>query len=508
MKDKLTIKIIACLLLVAMLFSITACSKQQSVSQEDGTQSKTSQKGCDEQKTAETKDAGKKVTLTVVVQNNVESFLPGDNENKNAIIDYLKEGSGFDFKWIILPKDQPTEKLNMMMASGDDLDVVRLVDRNLFGAYLAQKALAPLDEYIPDCPNMQKFIPEETWAPVTSKGKIYAVGIPASYEATSSIVVRQDWLDELGLKVPVTPDDYRNILIALKQKTEYPFSCIGLSAVGGFAGAFGLGTTYAARNDKVVYTYIEPEAKEYLTYMNKLYKEELIDPECPINKSASLKEKVITNKVGMSVLGWAEMLPIDNDFKVKVPNGKLNVIAPPIGANGESGFAKTSPLYCMLSVPAKSKHKEEAMQFLDFMCKKEVHTFISFGEEGKHFIRENGEVKLTAEYQNWRWQMYYVLVDTPEAFSVRCRDKGFKPYFDQMVPHATLRDISQLTPPHDEVSSIASDLWKTTEEYYMKMITGDMPIEKFDVYVEQWKARKGEEALKVLNEWYVNEYKK
>jgi putative aldouronate transport system substrate-binding protein len=507
-KAKFIIRIITCVLLAAMIFSTTACTKQQSASQQDGTQSKTTEKGGNVPDPTQTKDTGKKVTLSVVVQNNVESFLPGDNENKNAIIDFLKEGTGFNFNWIILPKDQPTEKLNMMMASGDDLDVVRLVDKNLFGAYLSQTALAPLDEYIPNCPNMKKFIPDETWAPVTWQGKIYAVGIPASYEASSSVVVRQDWLEELGLKEPVSLEDYQNTLTTLTQKTEYPFSCVGLSVVGGFAGAFGLGTTYAVKNDKVVYTYIEPEAKEYIAYMKKLYKENLIDPECPINKDASLKEKIINNKVGMTVLGWAGMLPIDNDFKVKVPNGKLKVIAPPVGANGKSGFQKTPPLYCMLSVPAKSKHKEEAMQFLDFMCKEEVHSFISFGKEGEHFVKENGEIKLTPEYQNWRWQMYYVLVDTPAAFAVRCRDKGFKPYFDEMVPYATLRDISQLAPPYKEVSSIASDLWKVTEEYFMKMITDEMPIEEFNKFVEQWKARKGEEALKVLNDWYANEYKK
>lgn len=266
MKGKLSIKFIACLLLVFMLASIAACSSQN-VSKQGGTESTNIKGGDDGTKTTGTKDAGGKVTLTVVVQNNVESFLPGQDENNNAIIDYLEEGTGFDLNWIILPKDQPNEKLNMMLASGDDLDVVRLTDRNLFGSYLSQNVLAPLDEYISNCPNIQKFIPDETWTPVTWQGKRYAVGIPQSYDATSGVVVRQDWFDELGLKAPVTLEDYRNTLVALKEKTEYPFSCSGLSVIGGFAGAFGIGTAYAVKNDKVVYTYVEPEAKEYLAYM-------------------------------------------------------------------------------------------------------------------------------------------------------------------------------------------------------------------------------------------------
>jgi len=81
--------------------------------------------------------ADKKVTLTVVVPYNVESFLPGEDENNNEIINYLREKSGFDLKWIILPPDQPWEKVSMMLASGDPPDIINCTDRTIFGQGLS-----------------------------------------------------------------------------------------------------------------------------------------------------------------------------------------------------------------------------------------------------------------------------------------------------------------------------------------------------------------------------------
>ena len=123
MKGIRSIKFTAWLLLIFMLAStFTACSTQKA-SQTGDTSAATTKEGAGSTQPAATKDTGGKVTLTVVVQNNVESFLPGQDENNNAIIDYLEKGSGFDLNWVILPKDQPNEKLNMMLAAGEDLDI-------------------------------------------------------------------------------------------------------------------------------------------------------------------------------------------------------------------------------------------------------------------------------------------------------------------------------------------------------------------------------------------------
>ncbi len=461
--------------------------------------------------------AEKKVTLTVVVPYNVETFLPGEDENNNEIINYLEEKSGFDLKWIILPPDQPWEKVSMMLASGDPPDIINCTDRNIFGQYLQQGVIAPIDEYLPNCPNINKLVPKEIWSAVTWKGKRYAVPIPQNQyiSGTNGIFVRKDWLRELGFKKeaeskePIPLNTYYRMLTAIKNKKKVvPFTVGSTGIITGFAGAFGIGTAYKVKGNKIVYSYVQPEAKEYLTYMNKLYKEGLLDPEFPVNKAGNIQEKLVAGRAAMAVVGWADALPIDRSFKEKNPKGELGYIAPPKGPRGWGIANHSSPLRTTLIIPAQSKNKKEAMQFLDLMTRPDIYNFVSFGIEGKHYVREKGEIKLLPEYQNRRWQIYYILVDTQEAFAVRLRDKGFKVYSDQVVPYCNLYPIDGYAPPLPEVISVAPDLNSLVTEYFIRFITGDLSLDKFDEFVSEWRAKGGEKALEALNKWYKEEYKK
>ena len=44
-------------------------------------------------------------------------------------------------------------------------------------------------------------------------------------------------------------------------------------------------------------------------------------------------------------------------------------------------------------------------------------------------------------------------------------------------------------------------------EYASKIITGEYPIEKFDEFVEKWKASGGEAVTKAAREWYARTQK-
>lgn len=463
--------------------------------------------------------AEKKVTLTVVVPYNVESFLPGEDENNNEIINYLREKSGFDIKWIILPPDQPWEKVSLMLASGNPPDIINCVDRTIFGQYLQQGLLASIDEFLPNCPNINKLVPKELWSAVTWEGKRYGVPIPQNQyiAGTDGIFVRKDWLRELGFrkevssKEPLSLNIYYKMMKTIKEKKGIiPFTVTSTGLISGFTGAFGIGTAYKVKGGRIVYSYVQPEAKEYLAYMNRLYKEGLLDPEFPVNKTGNIQEKLVAGRVAMAVVGWASALPIDRAFKEKNPTGELGYIPPPKGPRGWGIANQSSPLRTTLIIPAQSKHKEEAMKFLDLMARPDIYNFVSFGVEGKHYIKEKGEIKLLPEYQKRRWQIYYILVDTQEAFAVRLRDKGFKVYSDQVAPYCTLYPIDGYAPPLPEVISVASDLGSLVNEYFIRFITGDLDLSKFDEFVKEWKAKGGEKALEALNKWYkwYREYKK
>jgi putative aldouronate transport system substrate-binding protein len=456
----------------------------------------------------------KKVSLTVVVPSNVESFPQGQDENNNDIIKFLREKTGYDIKWIILPTDSQQDKLNLLMSSNEPPDIIAYSAKTTFGQYLDQGLLAPIDDYLKDAPELQKLVPADAWAAVKSGGKTYAVPVPQNQNiaGTSGILARKDWLKELGLKEPVTTDEYYTVLKAFKDtKKVIPFTQAGGDTgydglIGGFAGAFGVGTAWKVKDNKIVCSYIEPEAKDFLTYMNKLYTEGLLDKEYPVNKAGTVQEKMVSGQAGMASVGWANMVVWDKAFKDKNPSGDLNYIQPPKGPTGLSGFPMNAPVRMYLMVSAKSKNPKEAVNFLNMMMQPDIYYFVSYGVEGTHYQRKDGQIFLLDAYQQRRWQIYYILVDTQEAFAIRLRDKGFIPWTTQTVKMMTLDLIDQYAPPITDIMTF--NMAPITGEYFVKFITGDMPLTKFDEFVAAWKSKGGDKALAALNKWYSESYKK
>jgi putative aldouronate transport system substrate-binding protein len=461
-----------------------------------------------------TPTVAKKVTLTVVSPPNVESFPQGQDENNNDIIKFLREKTGWDIKWIILPTDAPVEKLNLLMSSNEPPDIIAYSAQSTFGQYLEQGVLADITAYVKDAPELQKLVPKDAWSTVTWQGKIYAVPVPQNQNiaGNAGIYARKDWIKELGMAEPVTTDDYYKVMVALRDKKKViPLTEAGGVAnysgvLSGFGGAFGLAVPWKVKDNKIVCSYVEPEAKDYLAYMNKLYAENLLDKEMPVNKAGNMQEKMVGGLAAMAPVGWASALTYDAAFKQKNPTGDLNYIPTPVGPKGESGTNRHSPVRMFLMVSAKSKFPKEAVQFLDKMMQPDIYYYVSYGVEGTHYQRKDGQIYLLDEYQKRRWQIYYILVDTQEAFGIRLRDKGFVPWSSQTVKFATHDPIEAFAPPLKDVMAFQNA--QVTGEYFIKFITGDMPLTKFDEFVATWKSKGGEKAAAALNDWYIKDYKK
>ncbi len=461
-----------------------------------------------------TPTVAKKVTLTIVSPPNVESFPQGQDENNNDIIKFLREKTGWDIKWIILPTDAPVQKLNLLMSSNEPPDIIAFQQQAVFGQYVDQGVLAPINDYVKDAPELQKLVPKEAWSTVTWQGKIYAVPVPQNLNIAGSVGVlaRKDWIKELGMTEPVSTDDYYKVLVAFKDKKKViPLTDAGGVAdysgvLGGFGGAFGLAVPWKVKDNKIVCSYIEPEAKDYLAYMNKLYSEGLLDKELPVNKAGNVQEKMVSGMAGMAPINWSSMVAFDQAFKQKTPNGDLNYIASPVGPKGESGVSRHPPVRMYLMVSAKSKFPKEAVQFLDKMMQPDIYYYVSYGVEGTHYQRKDGQIYLLDEYQKRRWQIYYILVDTQEAFAIRLRDKGFVPWSSQTVKFADKEPIEAYAPPLKDVMAFQNA--QVTGEYFVKFISGDMALSKFDEFVATWKSKGGEKAMAALNDWYTKDYKK
>ncbi|EJW19751.1 ABC transporter, solute-binding protein [Paenibacillus alvei DSM 29] len=139
--------------------------------------------------------------------------------NGDPVALYLKEKTGYTVKYEMLPAENADEKLNLLMANKESYDVMKLASAQYY-QLVSSGALEPLDDLIEKYGiNMKQVISKESWDGARYDGKIYAIPETGGGGTSSNaLVVRQDWLDELGLKMPTNLDELVTVLRAFKEK--------------------------------------------------------------------------------------------------------------------------------------------------------------------------------------------------------------------------------------------------------------------------------------------------
>ena len=199
-----------------------------------------------------------------------------------------------------------TEDIALMIASGELPDIFINNWLSYPGgpeAAIKQNLILKLNDiYTQYAPNYSKVLAEnERWAKdtATDDGTYYVFPLlrAARDQTFYGFGYRQDKLDEFGLTVPTTPDELENVLRVFQQNGaecgltfEYRFLFTGEQGYGtDLQSGFGLKSGFYVDEGKVHFGEAEPAYKDFITWINKLYTEGLIDPDMPsIDKATSL----------------------------------------------------------------------------------------------------------------------------------------------------------------------------------------------------------------------------
>jgi putative aldouronate transport system substrate-binding protein len=460
--------------------------------------------------TAATDAPKEKVTLRILGENNVEEFPAGTDVNNNVIINELRERTGYDIQWELLPKDPEVarQKLNVLMASGDTPDLIIMNDKAVFGNFVQQGLLTPLNDLLEsDGPDIKGTLSEDQWKSASFDDQIFAVRTVNFSSAINGLLARKDLLAAAGVGEIKTQEEFYQALKALKAKDPsiIPYAANlaqGLTSLDAIASMFYPPVDYVQQDGKVVYTPLLPAAKEFLAFANKLYAEGLIDPEAIVSKSENLKEKLVSGQAAMSTLGWYEEPSISKALAEKKPGAEMVFMAPPVGDNGAAGFSRNSTTAKYFMIPKASKHAREAVQFLNRVANDEIINMISFGIDGTHYETKDGKIVALPEQENIRYRVYYNMFDTVELGLQRLEQKGFAPYFEAVNKTAKYENVVNLVPPVELVDKTNQELIDLRNEYFLKIITGALPLSAYDEYVAKFKQLGGEAVIEALNAAY------
>ena len=226
--------------------------------------------------------------------------------------------------------------------------------------YGKQGVFIPLNDLIDKyAPNIKKVMEEKPYfkdAITAPDGNIY--GLPRlneCYHCTYSqkYWMNKEWLDKLGLKVPTTTDELYTVLKAFKTQDpngngkhdEIPLTGAPNKYVwNGNIDAFLMNAFIYNDNDKyltvkdgkVDFAANKPEWKEGLAYMNKLYKDGLIDPAAFTQNDQAIGQ--LGNRQGDEIVGsitTALLSYLLNVGEDTITRHKHWVIVPPLkGPNG------------------------------------------------------------------------------------------------------------------------------------------------------------------------------
>lgn len=458
----------------------------------------------------------------------LKALMPYMQEDYNTypVAKLLEEKTGYKVQYEALPADAPQDKLNLLMASGEAYDMINLPGTNIFTAlyadYASKGALTDLTPLIEQYgPNIKSSISEGSFEAMKVDGKIYAIPTKGIESVGAGLLVRQDWLDELGLSLPSTTDEFAAMLKAFKEKDpggngdrNVPFSITGDSPfIDGIVGAFGLSNTWNEVDGKLVPRMLDPDYAAYISYMKELFDQGLLDREFAVNKDATVKEKFTSGRAGVISAYWSDIPVLADALQNNFPNAKYTLIPILTGKDGQSGTRIVKSMSFTI-VPKTSAHPEDAIKFINAKLEEKLFLEMTIGVENVHHTLKDGVytpiLPIFNDERN-RANQFLTGIDEekyPTYWQARIRkDERVYDAFQllQNIPEeAKVQDWLGVAPYMPQYAKTSQTLDTMTNDYTVKFIFGSEPLNNLTAAQAKMEQAGAKTAIEEVAEWYAN----
>lgn len=358
-------------------------------------------------------------TLVIGLQQN--SFIESYESDKNWFTKYLEDKLGVKIEFYMMPAETTDfqTKMSLMATGGEDMPDIIMTFGNLTDVmildYGSKGIFIPLEDYLNNeemSPHWAA-IPEEDkkvmqTAMTSADGHIYGLAKyePETWNLTPyRYFINEAWLDKLGLEVPKTTDELKEVLTAFVnedpngngQKDE-------IGAYGYAEGGYGQNTVWALMNSftffegtgtkngglalaedgkTVIAPWMTDEWRQGLQYMKDLYDNGLLAASIFSDDDTQWKATLNneTNIVGLVTAGSNSQAWPDNDNNANFQ--EMQIIPPFEGPNGVkyTPYSEYSPTIDFF-VTSNCKNPELAYKFGEAFYDYEISMTERFGEKG------------------------------------------------------------------------------------------------------------------------------
>ena len=321
-------------------------------------------------------------------------------------------GSDTDIPYYVAAYDYPERDVMKLAAAGTLLDIKPLLEmsngsakdffeKSVYGTMAANKVSYPTGEMY--------------WVP-----NIYVSQLDDGTEGVGTnitVVIREDWLNEVGMEIPTTLDEYEAALAAFNaqdfagtganQPGFYVYSYRMDTLADGMAQWFGLVqglVNVVWETDEAISPWHQDTITDYFNYVLKLNAQGLIDPEM-YSSNSTLRTKASNNQVGSYTTyalatTYEPLIEGYFDASLNAMDGEKTALyadmMPIEAVPGVTPLLQIEDPYYMWDefvFTNKIPDPQLAATFLDVYYSQESIDLINYGVEGINYELVNGEVQ-------------------------------------------------------------------------------------------------------------------
>lgn len=517
-------KLVALLLSAALLTSAFAgCSSGGSSSTESETGSAASastgeESGAESSAESSSTATGEVTTLkimgidkTATVDSgeiSLSDWVAGGSPIYDAFVEKLAE-YGVALELDLIPEDQYQTVCQTQLAAGIDADIMNIT---------------PLDD--------------QTRLNLVDQGKLISINEVVenhSEGAAMSFMIRQDWLDALGLSAPTTTDELMETMKAFQEndvnqsgEADEVLSISLSDFSSGLSNFYGIGRTMSGE-----LTYVNTETgtvespwyheniQSYIEFVKSLVDAGYVDT------SDQLDEKKAENKIA-GLFDWAG--ETWQEVGITVPEGAAAAYYAPVVLKASNAAVETEPYLCWqqgyqlggnkYAVTSACEDLDAVGRLFDFLVSDDYRILTEYGlEDYSYTLGEDGSYnaikdaeesdaqQLAAGCALWTNASILPRFELKSAQDWATELQGYqdagktmgypetgfekkKEFFDEYsdyeykLPHESNPELAPATAEElDTISSITSDLTTYSEELLTKLILGQQSMDDWDTYM-------------------------
>lgn len=501
------------------------------------------------------------ITIAKQLDENSGRYENGDDINNNPMTRLTEEKLGIKMDTTLLGGDAGNydTKLRLALTGSEDLpDVFPVYGTQMIADIIesgrAKDITEDIENYMPERLKAIYDQYPETFYPLKVDGKTYGLACCPALTEGQIMIIRQDWLDNLGLQAPTTIDEFEAVIQAFTEndpdgngkKDTYGFFYAGDGVyntgwVGDSVNVFSVysgknipGMWYEDSSGDLMYGSIHEGNKKALECMAQWYAKGWTSPEAATSGAWTAVTEFTEGKAGI-IIGrpWV----INSVADVKSTDPKARAVGYPniLQENGQPTYQTAQVNDGWLMFNKDFDNMKAFFKYYDWLYDGAFGTGdfpYGYLQDYDFDVLEDGTVIYDSTLFDppvanpFMPGKSTVLKNTPTLDSMQAYANAkagkdpqngqevravadFESVPDTADGYALANEhrdelISNLfnTKPTETMTKVWDQLLTLEKQTYTNIIYGKQSIDTFDDFVAEWKAGGGDQITQEVNEWY------